>query len=678
MSSKVQMAGPSGSNQQNPGDGTGMSQPMEPGKIPSPAYIKKMWTQGIARRRMIDREAWQNIAFIGGHHYAVWDGNTHRFYAPDPRQDRQLRLQVNLVKDMWRGEVANMVAGKPIPRVFPVTAEESDKQIAMVGQRVLDHEMHRTNFPLKRLEVAGWVSAAGLSYIHPWCNPDSGDQGDICLDVIPHFEVVVDPACRFSAQEGQYIIHGRVLTQEEAYERFGEKFVPEADTQPFAWNTLFQGGQFNNSYNNKRGILVIRMWHKPSRKYPDGFVATAINGKMVEQITPYPYTHGLLPFIDFHHIRLPGRYEGQAMLTDLIPLQRDYNQSRSRMAELRKLFVGARWIAPTGSMHADRMTGLPNEVVEYDVTGPYKPEPLQIPQVPNFIFATADQALKEMQDLAGIHDQTKAPSGAAVLALQEQDHAKLATTLLQQEKGVELMGMQVLGLVRQFWTEPRLVRTWDEELDVTGVKYFEGADLQGQFAVHVVPGSSLPRSQSATSNNLMQLWERKVITDPAAILKNMDLPNSDQLVDVLSIDTRQAKREHDRIFAADPNAPVIAEFWHNHEAHIASHNAFRKGETFEKWPPPLQGELADHVTQHYELYMQQRSATIQLVTDEYVSAEAQQTAAYIQAQQASGMEEVIAPTARQTIDAPKPLDSPNLQPVTPVQQVDIPPAPGVH
>lgn len=679
--SKVILAGPSGSD--NAGNGTqsdvGVTAPLEPGELPSPGYIKKLWRQGIERRRLVDREAWENLAFIGGQHYAQWDGNTHRFYTPDPRQDRQLRLRVNLMKDLWRAELANMVSGKPIPKVLPVTAEEADKQIALVAQRVLDHELHRVNFDLKRIELASWVSSTGLGYIHPWWNPEDGPdgpdgnpQGEVQLDVLPHFECIVDPAARFSVNEGKWFIHGRVLTMDEAFDRFNQKFVPEQDTQPFAWNTLFQGGLFNTTTPNRRGVLALRMWHKPSRKYPEGFVVTTINGRVVEEITPYPYEHGLLPFVDFQHIRLPGRFEGQAMLTDLVPLQRDYNQSRSRMAELRKLFVGARWIAATGQMHADRMTGLPGEIIEYDPMGPYKPEAVQIPIVPNFIFQTTATTKAEMQAIAGVHDLDGAASGAAHLAAQEKDHAKLSTTLLQQEVSVALVGEQLLGLVKQFWTDPRMVRAWHEELDETGVHYFRGADIQGQYAVRVVPGSSLPKSASVIANNMMQLWERKVITDPTVVLRNMDIPNTDQLIDTLSVDARQAKREHTRFFEADPADQVIAEFWHNHEEHIKAHNNFRKTQTFEEWPPGLQAELADHVQQHYAMYQQQRQATIQLVTDEYVSAEAQQTAAYIQAQQAAGLEAVVPPEGRQYISAPK---FGELQPVAPIQQTNVQPEP---
>ena len=672
--SRIQMAGPSGSNSTEGADsGTQQNQPMEPGKLPTAGYIKKLWLRGVEKRRMLDREAWENIAFIGGLHYAIWDGNTHRFQIPDPRQDRQLRVKVNLIKDLYRGEVSNLTAGKPIPRVLPMTAEDGDRQAALVGQRILDHELHRVKFGLKRVELASWVSATGMCYVHPWWNPDSGPEGNVQLDVIPHFEGVPDPAARFSVQEGQYFIHARILTQEEAYERFGEKFVPETDTQPFNWQSLFQGGSFNTAPPLRRGILVIRMWHKPSRKFPEGFVCTAINGRIVESITPYPYQHGMLPFIDFQHVRLPGRFEGQAMLTDLIPLQRDYNQSRSRMAELRKLFVGARWIAPTGSLHADRMTGLPMEVVEFDPTSPFEPKPLQIPNVPQFIFQTAALVKGEMQDLAGLHDMPDGVSGAAALAAQEKDHAKLNTTLLQHEESIETLGLQMLGLVRQYWTSKRAVRTWHEELDSAGVTWLGQEDLQGQYTVKVMPGSALPKSQAQVANNLMQLWERKVITDPQVLLKYMDLPNSDALVDLLSIDTRHAKREGDRLFeSGDPNT-IAVEFWHNHEAHIAEHNRFRKTETFEKWPPVLQQAYSDHVEEHYSMYMQQRQATIQLVTDEYVSAETQQTAAYIAAQQQMGVPVPEAPMARQNINAP-PLQG--LQPITPIQQENIGPPPG--
>lgn len=618
-------------------EGDGKADILQEGELPNAAYIKRHWKRGLETRRITDREAWTNLAFISGDHYSVWDPFTRRFQTNQTNyQDRSVRLKVNLIKDLWRGEVSNMVSGKPIPQVLPLTAEESDRMAAMAGQRILDGELHRLMFPHKRLENAMWVTSSGLSYMHPWWDSSDSKQGNVKLDVVPHFEVVQDPLCRFSVQEGNWVIHGRVLTVEEAYERFGEVFKATEEDTPYQWSQMFIGGAAKSTNTKRKGVLVLRMWHKRTNRFPEGFVRTAVNGRIVEDIPRFPYDHNELPFVDFHHIRLPGRFEGQSMITDLVPLQKDYNQSRSRQAEVRKLLTNPGWLAAYGSLDIDKITNTPNEVIEYNIVGPFKPERLAPVNVPNFIFQTADVARAEMQDIAGSHDasQGKAPasaSGAAVIALQEKDNSKLSTTLMQQEQGIARVGQQVLGLVRQFWTTQRAVSAWHEELNESGVTFFKGDDLEGSIFVEVVPGSSMPKSQAQIKDTLLQLFDHKVITDASMVLKQMELPNTDQMIDLLSVDSRQAKREHDRMFAGETEDMIVVEAWHNHMEHINTHNNFRKTETFEKWPPGLRQLLSDHVEQHYEYAMQQRQYYVDMAVQEQVAAQSQMAAAFDEA-----------------------------------------------
>lgn len=615
----------SGNDQQGPGPG-----PMKPGELPTAGYIKKLWKTGTQDRRIVDRETWTNLAFIAGEHYAQWDPKQQRFFAP-PANDRQLRLKVNILLDKWREEIAQMTAGKPIPECLPVTSEDMDRQVAMTAQRILDHELDRLQFDNKRLEEVMWTTSAGISYMHPWWNPDEGNEGEVCVDVIPHFEIVTDPACRFGVHEGQYVIHGRVLTEEEYFERFGEEAKAQSEDTPYSWAQLFTNGA-NATNPNRKGILVLRMWHKPSRKFPDGFVITAADDKIVEEITPYPYDHGELPFVDFHHIRIPGRFEGQSMLVSLVPVQRDYNHSRSRMAELRKFQTSPGWIAPRGSLDVGRMTDMPGEVVEWDPVGPYEPKMREMPTVPNFLFQTTETAKHEMDDISGQHDtggnSVSGTSGAAIMAIHEKDGRKLATTLSQQETGIARVGGQVLGLVKQYWDTPRALRAWGEELDESGVTFFKGEDIQGGYHVRVVPGSALPKSKTQHAQMLMELFQNHVVEDPVWLVKQLDLPSADQLVDTMSVDRRQAKREHDRIFKADPLDQVLVEGFHNHMEHIRVHNDFRKTETFEKWPQQLKAFLADHVNTHYQEAQDMRQQSIQMAVQEQVGVQTQMAEAF--------------------------------------------------
>lgn len=580
---------------------------------PDPIKIKELWEKGVQRRGEVDREAWESIAFIANKHYYTWDSSTRTFRRP--ANNAEAKLRINLVKAFWRGELATVLESNPVPEVLPSSDDELDKQAATISSRMLEHELRRLHFPLVRIDLFTWVLSAGLGYLHVTWNPQTKE---IELETVPLFEVVPDPTCRTSLDQGLWVVHARNLSTEDAYEQYGKEFRPEQGIEVHSWGSTFSGQLFDDQKPDQ-AVQVFRMWHKPSRRYPQGFLRTVIAGEVIED-KPFPFKHGELPFIDFHHIRLPGRFEGQAMITDLISPQRDYNQSRSRAAEIRALTSAPGWLVQEGTMEAERITVQPGEVITFRASM-FKPEQLQPPQAPAHLFQSMGNAYSEMQDIAGQHDVSRGMSpgsgtaASAIIALQEKDQRKLATTIRAAEVGWSKMGKQLLELVQQYWTTQRMVRVWSEEEGSHGAYFYKGADLRNQTDVHIVPGSSEPKSESQQQELLLSLWRERLLVDPNPVLERMNIPGIRKYIQKTNLDIQQARREHDRIFEGDIVEPDMRD---NHEVHIAEHGDFRKQELFEAWPPELRNALVDHLAKHEALLEQQ-------IQDELQKQAAQQT-----------------------------------------------------
>lgn len=577
------------------------------GPIPTPKQVKEKWDEGLRRRRTVDKEAWHNLAFISGEHYSVFNDAQRRFYPPDPR-DGRAKLKANLVKPFWRNEVSTLLESDPIAETIAASDSDEDRHAAEAGNRILTFEFDRLGLSNdKKLTLVSWLTAAGVAYVHVTWDKEADE---VAAEVVPHFEVVPDPACRNSLEEGYWVIHGRVMTKDEAFEKFGKEFPAKDMTSTFDWQKMFQGGD-SGGMPVKDGVLVMQMWHKPSRRYPEGFVVTVVGDQYAEEPKPFSFDHGRLPFVDFHHIRIPGRFEGQSMLVDLIPVQKDYNAARSRMAEIRALNTLPQIWAPEGSLDVDRIAPKPGQVIFYRPIGPYKPEVINGPAIPAFLFQQADAAYREMQDIAGQHEVSRGEvpaSGipaAGLIALQEKDERKVATTIRSLEKGIARVGKQVLGLVQQFWTEDRAVRVWSEDTGETAVTYFSQADINSSLDVWVVPGSGIPRGKAQQRQDAIALWRERVIQDPRLLLRLMQFPGTDATLRVMDEDARQAKREHDRIYKGDPPETHHPEEWHNHSVHISEHNSFRKSEMFEGWDEMQRAALADHVAQHEQMMQAQ-------------------------------------------------------------------------
>ena len=568
----------------------------------SASEIQKRWDEGLRKRQTIDNEAWENIAFIKGDHWAVWDPQLRRFVRPSG-DDGRTRLRINLVKALWRSEVAVILESKPIPEAMPVTQEDADQAKARVANRILEHELHRMGWEDIKAEAINWQTSAGYAFFHVTWDKQANE---VKIEVVPHFELVIDPQVRHSTREAQWVIHGRVLTKEEAEKRFNRQFETKKLFQPLNFHHIFNY-QNSGKNNEVEGVQVIRMWHKPSPKYEKGFVKTIVNGETVD-VKPWPFKHKDMPFVDIHHIRLPGRYEGQSMVADLIAPQKDYNAARSRLAELRALLTAPKILAPEGSLDEERISNTPGEVIKYRPQGPFRPEFTTGPSVPGFLFTEMQQAFQEMQDIASQHEVSRgiAPASgipaSGIAQLAEKDERRISVTIRQLEQAMSRIGTQILSLVQQFWDTKRVVRVWSEKTGEMSVELFGGQDVPEQFDVHIVPGSALPRSKAQLRQDLLALWDRRVITDARVVLKALDLPATSGVLEVFDIDTKQAKREHDRMAGEET---FVAEMWHNHDVHIEEHNTFRKSEIYEQeWDDAKRAALADHVEEHEELRRQ--------------------------------------------------------------------------
>ncbi len=584
--------------------------------------------------RLDEFNAKQNLAFMLGQQWGVWDADRRRFQTPTPPRgdpNAPVRISINKIGSLVERVIARLLRHVPQPECRPVTDTQSDINAAKVGTRILDHELNaRLKFQQRLTELYFWVLPLGWSFFHIRWDPKAGavmgtvddkgkpvqvHQGDIVMDEVPAFELRIDPnAKRF--REARWVIRTVAMTKEAVYEQYG--ILPEGDenAQPLAdeWRMSSLSSYTTEEGKRKNGkpqddmVAVHQFWMRPGgRVRPEGLVFTWSGTTMLEKPMPFPYEHGRLPFVPFNLLpAVGGDPAGRTWVTDLVSMQRDYNDARSREAMIRRQLV-PKILAPVGAIDPHRLTSRV-EVISYNPIG--TAPTLQLPDGRWMAqYETAmNRADQEMGDRAGQAEvsQGKAASSApaaGILALQEADETKLAISSTELAASVEEVGLQVLMLVRQFWVEERVVRTWSRDGQLE-VQHFSKSDLGEQLDVHVSSESALPRSKTARTQLAMDLFAQGIIREPRDFVRMLDLPGTDTLLETLNVDARQAEREHAHLLNMEP---VEAKVWHNHMAHIASHDEFRKTEEYENLSPEQQAWFDGHVDAHYSQVLQQMS-----------------------------------------------------------------------
>ena len=586
------------------------------------AWANKLKDAGYATPEF---QAKQNLSFFLGRQWDVWNPAIRRFDTPTPHRgdpNAPVRVTVNKIAGIGERVIARLMKTAPIPECRPVTDTAADVNSAKVGTRILDHEWNRLELEQILMELYFWVVPVGWSFLHVRWNPDAGSlvgedqktgapvrQGEVTVEEVPAFELRVDPNARHF-RDAQWCCRTTAMTKEAVFEQYG--IVPEGATTTDSLSSEWRFGDLDEGRRGSGGlphaksdnqfVAVHQLWVLPSRANPQGLVVTWAGTTVLDGPLDFPYDHGRLPFIAFNLLPALGSGPaGRTWVTDLISLQKDYNDARSREATQRRVMT-PKILAAKGQIDADRVSSRV-EVISYNPTGP---DPKWLIPDSSWLaqYETAmNRSDQEMGERAGQNDATSgnaasSAAAATVMALQEADETKLAISSKELAMGVKALGWQILMLVKQFWSESRTVRTWSREGELE-VAQFSGSDLENQLDVHVSSESSLPRSKAARTQLAIDLRREGVLgQDPRTFLRLLDIPGTDLLLETLNIDAKHAEREHAKIYAGET---VEVQTWHNGPVHIQVHGDEMKSEEYENKTPEEQAAFYGHLMAHLEV-----------------------------------------------------------------------------
>jgi hypothetical protein len=392
------------------------------------------------------------------------------------------------------------------------------------------------------------------------------------------------------------------MTPEDAKERYDLKDLPKSTLN--ATNDLLEESILNmagNKQTTRSEVLVIEVWIKRHPDYKDGGLVTLVGDEVVQNIDFFPYEHGEYPIAKLDHIPT-GKYYAESVVTDVIPLQRELNRTRSQLIENKNLTARPRYFAERGSMDVSKISGEPGQVITI-MPGLQRPTPMEMPQMPQYVMQSLDQLQADMDDATGQHEisrggtpNSQVTAATAISFLQEQDDSMLAMTVESQEKAIRKIGRQYLALAHQFWTQERTVKIVGED-GYFDAQVFMGSNIKGTKVnrdVRVESGSSLSYSKAAKQAIIMDLMKNALI-DPQIGLSRMEFGGVDKLFEDIQLDRRQATRENLRIKQGEVISPNEFD---NHDLHVELHNRYRKSQEYELCSDEVKMVFAAHVELH--------------------------------------------------------------------------------
>jgi hypothetical protein len=634
------------------------------------------WLEGEFRKakdaRTKDEKQWfVNLAFyFGKQNIAIMTAPgtaNFKLYTP-PAPYYRSRPVINRIRPLIRTEVSKLTSQKPSAFVVPASSEDRDLYAANAGEQIWDSIYHSKKLHRILRRAVWWASTTGNGFIKCWWDDDKVDEatgitGDICYEQVSPFHIFV-PNLKLQDIEDQPMVMHAVNHDIEALElAYGTK-IEHAKDQSEVLNESFQTamGIDSNVAKKQDKVVVIEAWIKPNKykKFPNGALLTVAGSQILNLVEGWPYEHKQYPFIHIQHIET-GKFYGESTITDLIPLQREYNRTRGQIIESKNKMSKPQLAAEQGSIDASKVTSEPGQIIFYR-PGFQAPQPIPLQSLPSYVLEEQDRIKMDMDEISGQHEVSRgqAPAGVtaatAIAYLQEQDDTKLSGTYDNIEEGMEKLAHQTLVYVKQYWDTPRMIKTTgqDQSFDVLT---FQGSDLRDNTDIRMEAGSALPTSRAAKQAFVMDLMKMGFI-DPNKGLEVMEIGGINKIYEQVQVDIRQAQRENlrmsqvtvelltqheeaemmkleedpdfqmkmqNQMIMQNPNTgelidisptlmggmpipiepPLIVPVnsWDDHRLHIEQHNKYRKSQAFENLPPEAKELFEAHVNEHVQKIM---------------------------------------------------------------------------
>lgn len=657
-------------------------------------WAKQQFQSCKEARAGTERQWKLNLAFFFGRQNVVFrqpanflPGQSGSLYVP-PAPWYRSRPTINRIRPIVRKELSRLTSQKPTASVVPASTEDVDMYAARAGEQIWDSTYRRKNLKAEIRNTLFWTLTCGDGFLKTYWDPeipdeDSDQMGDFCFDAETPFHILVPDLRQPNLEKQPYLIHASIKPKDAIYMKYPGLDLQKSRSGNSGREEILEDSYINltgaGNVDDKKTVLVMEIWVKPNAipLFPSGAMFTMVGDEIVSGCEGWPYIHKQFPFAKFGNI-YGGKFYNDCVITDLIPLQREYNRTRGQIIEAKNRMAKPQLLAPVGSVDPRKITSEPGIVIEYQ-PGFDPPQPLPLISLPPYVLQELDRILLDMSDISGQHEisQGAVPPGVtaatAISYLQEQDESMMATTYDSMEEGVEKVASQTLALVSQFWDTERMVKVvgLDGSFEVLS---FKGAKLASNTDIRVEAGSALPTSKAAKQAFIMDLMKMGFV-DPQKGLEVMEIGGINKIYDELQVDIREAQRENIKMSKitpeqiqqfdmlqmqlmqtqaaeagqmgmpdpADPTNPmpnmmtppdggvegidpmgmprvpliIPVEDWQNHRLHIEIHNKFRKGQAYDQMPTHVRELFDAHVKQHVdEIVMGQLAQVPPQVTEQ--------------------------------------------------------------
>lgn len=550
-----------------------------------------------------DKDIWLNLAFYADEQYVEWSDDIGTIRRIPRRRGFEFtpRPVANKIMQFVCAEHAMALQARPTVDVLPATDDLIDFSNAGVALSYLRWltEPQVADFDGELSDAVMWALAGGEGYLKWVYNPRL-ERPDV-MSVSP-LDLYVDPYCK-RFQHARYIIHSQFMDVEQVFDVYGKEVKPQDVQRADILKTQLLREMGHSPVLT--GAIVNELWMKPCRRYPDGLYVVWTAKDLLVEPGPFPYEHKQLPFTQVGAVMRPGTPHYTNAVKYMRSGQMELNKYHAQKIMAREAFVNYKWWIPEELELNSEPDDSPRQILRgHSEGGSLRPEILTPPPLPD--NGDGEWIVDELEHTAGVRgvSQGEAPgrvdSARALEMLKTPDTERLAELSRTIKTSISNGFWMLLMLAKQYVKEEQIVQTYSRE-GLPEVVRFKSENVQPGMRVRVTQTTGLSRNRSERQQQLLELWQNQVITDPETFAELMEVPVS-TFSPQIAMDIRLARNEN---LTMAEGTPIVPNSWDNHGIHLREHNNFRKTEEFLTLPTKVKTMFEAHCDWHDMMEVQQ-------------------------------------------------------------------------
>lgn len=349
-------------------------------------------------------------------------------------------------------------------------------------------------------------------------------------------------------------------------------------------------GQSGKLDAQKDMVLVTEHFERPTTDFPKGRYAVVVGNVLVKEQDELPYgfydMSNPYPCVEFTDQPSPNQFWSTTLIEQMTPLQREYNNSRSKLSEhIRNNSHPKLIVWKQNRLKPGAWTTESGEVIELlAVLGVPPPIVVTPPPISTDLWQTLQLLQKEFDDLSQVYPSAEGKAGGATSGfqtnlLQEATDQVHTPDLQALHMSLEEAAYKIRRLMKQSYDVPRIIQAIGKN-STPDIEEFANSQID-EFAEIIIEGSNaLPDNKAIRMQMIKEMFESGLLgnpQDPEVVRKAlslMDMGGPEDAIDDSKIDENQASTENNKFTnGEDVTNP---EFYQNHLVHYKIHTNLLK------------------------------------------------------------------------------------------------------